>query len=116
MLLCVLQLQEHRAFQINSPFRCSTALDRGLVDGLNDRPMKKLGGVSRRVLFERYDRPALKPLPAEPHEISEWKQVRVNLDYHVEYDKHWYSAPYELAREPLWLRATATSNRAVLPG
>ncbi len=80
-----------------------------LVEELNDRPMKKLGGVSRRVLFERYDRPALKPLPTETYEISEWTQVRVNLDYHVEYDKHWYSAPYKLAREPLWLRATATS-------
>ena len=31
-------------------------------DELNDLPMKKLG-VSRRVLFERLDRPALRPSP-----------------------------------------------------
>ena len=33
---------------------------------LNARPMKSYGGLSRRDLFERYDRPALQPLPAEP--------------------------------------------------
>ena len=36
---------------------------RVLLDALNDRPMKKLG-VSRRVLHEQLDRPALRPLPA----------------------------------------------------
>lgn len=56
--------------------------------------MKKLGGASRRELFERYDRPALRPLPPRPYELMEWRQVRANLDYHVEVDKHWYSDPY----------------------
>jgi transposase len=39
-----------------------------LVEELNDRPMKKLGGVTRRELFERHEREALRPLPAEPFE------------------------------------------------
>lgn len=80
-----------------------------LRDELNLRPMKKLGGVTRRELFERYDQPALRPLPAAPYELSEWSLVRVNLDYHAEVDKHWYSAPYGLAREQLWACATATT-------
>jgi transposase len=73
-----------------------------LLEDLNSRPMRKLGGVSRRELFERYDRPALRALPSSPYELREWAQVRVNLDYHVEIDKHWYSAPYVLVHEQLW--------------
>lgn len=79
-----------------------------LREELNARPMKKLGGATRRDLYERYDRPAMKSLPATAYEITEWKQVRVNLDYHVEVDKHWYSAPYILVREELWTCATET--------
>ena len=82
-----------------------------LREELNGRPMKKLGGASRRELFERYDRPALRPLPPRPYELMEWRQVRANLDYHVEVDKHWYSVPYQLVnkqdgREPLWACST----------
>jgi len=82
---------------------------RTLLEELNARPMKKLGGATRRELFERFDRPALRPLPSARFEFAEWKQVTVNLDYHAEVDKHWYSAPYVLVHEELWARATATT-------
>jgi hypothetical protein len=36
--------------------------------------------ASRRSLYERLDRPALKPLPATPYEYADWKQVKVNID------------------------------------
>jgi transposase len=80
-----------------------------LREALNARPMKKLGGATRRELFEKYDRPALRPLPTAPYELIEWSEVRVNLDYHVEIDKHWYSAPYVLVHEKLWSRVTANA-------
>lgn len=80
-----------------------------LLEDLNHRPMKKLGGATRRDLYERYDQPALRSLPSEPYELAEWEEVRVNLDYHVEYEKHWYSAPYQLVQEQLWARVTATT-------
>ena len=59
-----------------------------LLEEMNDRPMKKLGGVSRRELFERVERAALLPLPAERFEVSEWKRASVNIDYHVQLDDH----------------------------
>lgn len=80
-----------------------------LREELNARPMKKLGGATRRELFEKYDRPALRPLPSTPYELTEWSEVRVNLDYHAEVDKHWYSAPYALVHETLWACVTATT-------
>jgi transposase len=55
-----------------------------LVD-LNDRRMRTYN-ASRRELFERLDRPALRPLPSEPYEYAEWKRVSLNIDYHAEFD------------------------------
>ena len=73
---------------------------------LNDRVTRHLG-ASRRALFEELERPALKPLPAEPYVYAEWKQCRVGLDYHVEVERHYYSVPHTLLREKLWARITA---------
>jgi transposase len=78
-----------------------------LVD-LNDRKMR-VYGASRRELFERLDRPALKGLPAEPFVYAEWKTARLNIDYHAEIDHHYYSAPYSLVHEQVEARMTATT-------
>jgi transposase len=79
---------------------------RACVDDLNTRNSRHLG-TSRRALFEDVERPALKPLPAEPFEYAEWKQCRAGLDYHVEIHKHYYSVPSTLLKEKLWARITA---------
>ncbi len=75
---------------------------------LNERPFRKREG-SRRTLFEALDRPALKPLPAERYPYGEWKTVRVNIDYHVEFDRHWYSVPYQLTQQEVEIRATTAT-------
>jgi len=79
-----------------------------LLESLNDRPFKKLPG-SRREAFEALDRPALRPLPEAPFEFAEWKKARVNIDYHVEVEKHYYSVPYQLLKQQLDVRLTATT-------
>jgi len=79
---------------------------RELVDQLNDRPMRGWG-TTRRALFEQLDRPALHPLPPAPYEYATWKRCRVNLDYHVEIEKHFYSVPFRLLREEVEARITA---------
>jgi transposase len=79
---------------------------RGLVDDLNVRPMRGWS-TTRRALFEQLDRPALRELPPTPYEYATWKRCRVNLDYHVEIDKHFYSVPFRLLREEVEARITA---------
>ena len=79
---------------------------RELLEELNQRPFRKLPG-SRRSFFESLDRPALHPLPAERYVYAEWKKARVNIDYHVEVDKHYYSVPYQLYGRELDVRLTA---------
>ena len=78
---------------------------RVLLDELNDRPLKKLG-VSRRALYEQLDCPALRPPPATRYVLAHWKLCRVNIDYHVEVDRHVYSVPYQLVREQVEVRYT----------
>jgi transposase len=80
----------------------------GLLRELNDRPFKKLPG-SRASAFAEIDQPALKPLPAQPYEFAEWKKVRVHIDYHIEFDLHYYSVPHALVGKQLEARATATT-------
>jgi len=76
-----------------------------LVD-LNQRPFKKLPGC-RASAFQELDAPALKPLPATRYEISRWKSAKVNIDYHVEFDAHYYSVPHQLVGTTVELRVTA---------
>lgn len=79
-----------------------------LLDDLNQRPFKKLPGT-RRSQFEQLDQPTLRPLPSHPYEYAEIKQARVHIDYHVEYDKHYYSVPHHLVKERVEVQATASA-------
>ena len=79
-----------------------------LLTQLNDRPFRKREGC-RRSLFEQLDRPALRPLPAERYQYGDWETHRVNIDYHVAFDHHWYSVPYPLVQQEVEVRATAAT-------
>ena len=78
---------------------------RGLLADLNARPFQKLPG-SRHSQFLALDQPALRPLPATPYEYAEWKKARVHLDYHVEFERHYYSVPHKLVKRQVELRVT----------
>ena len=81
---------------------------RTLLDEVNNRPMRGWG-MSRRALFEALDQPALVSLPPFPYQYAEWKRCRVNLDYHVEIAKHYYSVPHQLIRQEVEARITTTT-------
>ena len=63
-----------------------------LLEALNHRVMRTYG-ETRRQRFERLDRPALKRLPPERFTHADWKFARVNIDYHIELDRHYELAP-----------------------
>jgi transposase len=79
-----------------------------LLERLNNRPFRKREGT-RRTLFETLDQPALRPLPAERFEYGEWRTARVNIDYHIEFERHCYSVPYQLTGQAVELRASAAT-------
>ena len=82
---------------------------------LNARPFKKLEG-SRASLFAALDRPALRPLPERAYEYATWKGAKVNIDYHVEWERHYYSVPYQLVGEHADVRATAATVEVFVRG
>ena len=77
------------------------------LEQLNARPFQKLPGT-RHSLFEATDRPALRPLPPQRYEYAEWRTAKVNIDYHIAVDKHFYSVPHALVRETVTVRTTVT--------
>lgn len=78
---------------------------RELLVDLNRRAFKRLPG-SRASQFAAIDQPALRPLPAMAYQYAEWRRVRVHIDYHVEFDKRYYSVPHALVGRELEARAT----------
>jgi transposase len=78
------------------------------LERINSKVMRHLK-KSRRELFLELDRPALKKLPAKAYELALWQKVRLNIDYHVEVDQHYYSAPYGLVQVELWTRITGST-------
>lgn len=84
-----------------------------LVAELDEREMQ-VYGVSRRALFEQTDKPALRPLPATPYRFAAWKKAKVNIDYHVEIKRHYYSVPFQLIHKQVDIRLTESTVEVLL--
>jgi transposase len=91
-------------------------LNRGIAEllvELNRRPFKKLPGC-RAQAFAALDAPALKPLPAQAMVLAQFKPARVNIDYHVAFEGHYYSVPHAHVGAAVELRITATTLEVLL--
>lgn len=105
------RLRHHTFFTLAE---LNQAIERLLVE-LNQRPFKKLPGC-RKSQFEQIDKPALKPLPAHPYQYVDIKLARVHIDYHVEYDKHYYSVPHHLVKQQVEVQADSNLIRIYAHG
>lgn len=87
-----------------------------LVEDLNNRPMR-VYRESRRQLFDRIERTTLLPLPAARFECGLWKlNATVNIDYHIDYEGHYYSVPHALVHEKVDVRATGLTIEIYMRG
>lgn len=98
----VLAPLRHQSF---SSFTQLNAAVQQQLKKLNHRTMREYG-LSRRALFEQVDQPQLQPLPTEPFVFAQWKKAKVNLDYHIEVERHYYSVPYEYVRKSVQVKIT----------
>lgn len=75
-----------------------------LLPSVNERPFQKLEG-SRKLLFEQLDLPVLRPLPAHRYQFRKSLTATVNIDYHIDVCKHYYSVPFSLRgqRVDVWI-------------
>jgi transposase len=84
-----------------------------LLADLNQRPFKKLPGC-RASAFAALDAPTLKPLPATAMVLAQFKPARVNIDYHVALEGHYYSVPHQHVGAAVELRITASTLEVLL--
>jgi transposase len=82
----LMRLRHHTFFSLAELNQCISAL----LEELNNKP---------------FDRPALRPLPRQPYRYVDIKTVKVNIDYHVQYEHHHYSVPHHYVGEKLELHA-----------
>lgn len=59
-------------------------------------------------LFEKYEKEELIPLNKDRFEIPVWKYLKVYRDIHIQFDKSYYSIPYEYRGDHVWARKTAS--------
>jgi len=77
-----------------------------LLHELNTRPFQKLEGCRRSVFLE-LEQPVLRALPPTRYEFAERQGKGVNIDYHVEFEKRYYSVHYRRVHQRVEVRATA---------
>lgn len=78
-----------------------------LLDIYNNKVMKKLN-KSRTQLFNENEKQYLQTLPANRFIYKEFKIATVNIDYHVELLKCFYSVPYKYLKEKVELKYSTT--------
>jgi transposase len=57
--------------------------------------------------FHTVERAALLPLPRVPYDPGLWKQVRVYRDCYVTFERAYYSVPFRLVGQTVWVRGGA---------
>ena len=97
------RLRHHTFFSLAELNHCIKVL----LEEVNNKPFKQLPGT-RKLNFESIDKPALSPLPLHAYQYTEIKRVKVNIDYHVQYEGHLYSVPHHLVGERLEVHAKET--------
>ena len=76
-----------------------------LLVKLNSKPFQKMEG-SRLSLYEEIEKLILLPLPEQRYQFSTWSTAKVNIDYHIQADKHFYSVPFRMVHQQVDVRMT----------
>ena len=97
----IAKLRDKRYFSL---YELNQAVLRELK-AFNERPFQKREG-SRLSVYTEEELPFMKPLPAYPYEFASWKVATVQLNYHVAFDKQYYSVPFAYARKKVDIRST----------
>ncbi len=83
------------------------------VELINEEKFQKLN-TSRNKLFDEIEKSELGPLPQTKFEvISDFKVIKVPATYHIFYEQHHYSVPYNLAHELVEIIANQTHIKIV---
>ncbi len=75
------------------------------LEELNNEPFQKKGG-SRRSVFEEEELSYLAPVKQPAYQLTEWRIAKVQLNYHIQVERNYYSVPYEYVQCDVEVRLT----------
>jgi transposase len=84
----------------------------GALEWIEKRAGQRIHGTTKEkplVRFHEVEQAAMLSLPGEAYDLAVWKQLTVGRDCHVNFDKAYYSAPYKLRGQKIWVRGGLTS-------
>ena len=103
-------LRDHTFFSLAALNECI----RERLAALNAEGFQKLDGTRRGRLEE--ERALFTPLPEHRYDLARWGKAKVNIDYHVAVDNHFYSVPYQYVGELVDVRRTESIVELYLDG
>ena len=110
-----------------------TQANRDVLVWCNTTAGNRIHGTTKEkplVRFQEVEQARLQPLPETPYDMAVWKKVKVHRDCYVEFEKAYYSVPYRLIQQQVWVcggvqqvrifttkhNLVATHDRAHRPG
>jgi transposase len=109
-----------------------TQANRDVLRWMHTVAGQRVHGTTKERPLARFEieREPLQPLPKSPYDLAVWKQVKLHRDCHLVFDHAYYSAPFRLVGQRLWVRGgtrevhiytndyqlVATHSRAGRPG
>ena len=75
------------------------------LEELNNEPFQKKEG-SRRSVFEEEELSYLIPVRQPAYQLTEWRIAKVQLNYHIQVERNYYSVPYEYVQCDVEVRLT----------
>ena len=83
-----------------------TQANRDVLHWVNTTAGQRIHGTTREQPLARFatEREALRPLPHSPYDLALWKQAKLHRDCYLVFNKAYYSAPFRLVGQRLWVR------------
>jgi transposase len=92
-------------------FRDLADANRQLHEWVLGQAGNRIHGTTREAPLKRFadvEKSLLKPLPDVPPQLAAWLKVKVHRDSHVQFEYNYYSVPFHLVGQALWLKASDT--------
>jgi transposase len=86
-----------------------TQANQDAIRWVNTKAGLRIHGTTREQPLVRFatEKAMLRPLPSTAYDLAVWKEVLLHRDGHVVFENAYYSAPFHLVGQRLWVRGGA---------
>lgn len=83
-----------------------TQANQDVLEWANTTAGQRIHGTTKERPLDRFEieKGVLRPLPGIPYDMAVWKQVKVGRDCYVNFDTAYYSVPFRLVEQQVWVR------------